>query len=82
MKRIQEEAAKAQEMLKKQQESEGDKKIYREIKYQMNLLTAENYDIIKIKILEIAQLPDALDKVINTIIEKAWTEIKYASIYS
>lgn len=57
MKRIQEEAAKAQEMLKKQQESEGDKKIYREIKYQMNLLTAENYDIIKIKILEIAQLP-------------------------
>lgn len=48
----------------------------------MNLLTAENYDIIKTKILAIAQQEGALDKVINTIIEKAWTEKKYANIYA
>jgi len=48
----------------------------------MNLLTAENYDIIKNKILQIALGEGALEKVINTIIEKAWTERKYANIYA
>lgn len=55
MKRIQEEAQKQQELLKRLQESDGDKKITREIKYQMNLLTADNFDVIKLQILKIAQ---------------------------
>ena len=41
--------------MKKARETEGDKKIIREIKYQMNLLTADNYDIIKLNILKIAK---------------------------
>lgn len=48
----------------------------------MNLLTADNFDVVKIKVLDLAQKEKALDKVINTVIEKAWSELKFASIYA
>lgn len=80
--RIRIEAQKQQEILKLLQQSDGEKKIAREIKYQMNLLTAENFDVVKMKVLDLAQKEKALDKVINTVIEKAWSELKFASIYA
>lgn len=48
----------------------------------MNLLTADNFEVIKEKIKAIAQEKNALEHVINTIIEKAWNEKKFASIYA
>ena len=54
VKRMQEEALRQIELLKRLGESEGDKKITREIKYQMNLLTADNFEKIKKEVLKIA----------------------------
>lgn len=42
-------------MLEAANQSEGDKKLTREVKYQMNLLTADNYDKLKIIILNLAK---------------------------
>lgn len=53
------------------------------IRFHLNILTPENYEIVKMDLLNIAKEGiAAAEKVSDLIIEKAWNEVKYAKVYA
>lgn len=53
------------------------------IRFHLNILTPENYEIVKMELLAIAKEGShALEKLSDLIIEKAWNEVKYTNVYA
>lgn len=53
------------------------------IRFHLNILTPENYEIVKLELLAIAKEGlQAVEKLSDLIIEKAWNEVKYAKVYA
>jgi hypothetical protein len=49
----------------------------------LNVLTADNFDKIKFDLLDLAKTnKENCEKLVSSIIEKSWTELKFSRVYA
>lgn len=71
------------QMNKNEQAGQPQQKVMKQMKMSLNILAPDNFDKVKVELMDLAKTDLHTCKLlVDLIIEKSWTELKYTTLYT